>query len=380
VYDIVDLGASSVAYDVNNVRQLVGYTSAGGNPQARLWTVAPDGTVTTYNLQTDINAVASLGARSRFYPWAINDAGQVAGYASDGASTTDRAFYGTPSGGAYAFTDLQSAFPANDFRRAHDVNNAGLVAGYFDQPSGPYDPWPQAVVVDTSVAGLPHTELDQGSHPHTTAYAISETGHIVGYCEQNPRYIAASWASDGLPLVELQPGSVPPPNPTPSSWAYGVNDVGLVVGRSRGTSLSSQPSDFFATLWDTTAGGAPVNLDPTDVFEQSFAFDINNALEAVGYGDLTPYNTDPREYHAFLWTQDGGMVDLNTLVDPNSGWTLQIARSVNEDGWIAGWGLLDGEPHGFVLRPVTHEVVIPEPATLSLLGLGLLAVARRRRR
>ena len=66
------------------------------------------------------------------------------------------------------------------------------------------------------------------------------------------------------------------------------------------------------------------------------------------------------------------MVDLNTLIDPLSGWELVTAWGINDAGQITGYGLIGGETHAFLLTPV------PEPATLVLIGFGAAALAIRR--
>jgi probable HAF family extracellular repeat protein len=376
-YDVIDLGKGTSAYAINNAGKVIGTEAVGGRTEARLWHVAAHGAVTPYDLQADIDAVSTLAGHTRFYAQGINDLGQIAGYASNGAASTDRAFHGSPSGGSYDITDLQTTFASDDFRRAYDINNAGLLVGYIDQPGGPHDPWPQAVVVDTTEAAPSAAVLNMGTHPHTTPYAISNTGQVAGYCEQNPRYYAANWDSSSASLEEMYPVAASDLTGTTyslSSWAYDVNDGGVAVGRSRGASLSSTPADYVATLWDTTESGSPaaVNLDPTGVFQQSHADGINALGQVVGWGDLTPYNSSPRDYHAFIWEGSAGIVDLNTLIDPNSGWILMTARAINDSGWIVGYGALNGEGRAFAMQ-------VPEPTALAMLGLGGLALIRRRR-
>jgi len=81
-------------------------------------------------------------------------------------------------------------------------------------------------------------------------------------------------------------------------------------------------------------------------------------------------------HHACLFdpTGHGNNIDLNTLIDPSSGWTLEGANCINNNGWIVGYGINpDGYEHAFLLTP--------EPATVLLLGLGvpILAGLRRKR-
>lgn len=63
------------------------------------------------------------------------------------------------------------------------------------------------------------------------------------------------------------------------------------------------------------------------------------------------------------------MVDLNTMIDPASGWLLLEARGINDIGQISGWGLRNGQPRGLLLSPV------PEPSTLALAGFVVATLA-----
>ena len=82
-------------------------------------------------------------------------------------------------------------------------------------------------------------------------------------------------------------------------------------------------------------------------------------------------------WHAFLYS-NGSMTDLNSLIDPASGWTLHYAFAINDSGQIVGTGNNSlRQAHAFLLTPT------PEPSTLALLAAGagsLLLMAWRRRK
>jgi len=57
-----------------------------------------------------------------------------------------------------------------------------------------------------------------------------------------------------------------------------------------------------------------------------------------------------------LW-QDGVLIDLNTLIPPDSPWLLQEAFSINERGQIAGHmvNTSTGQIHAFLATPVETD-------------------------
>ncbi len=56
--------------------------------------------------------------------------------------------------------------------------------------------------------------------------------------------------------------------------------------------------------------------------------------------------------HAILW-EDGNTHDLNDLIPSDSGWFLEAANDINDEGEIVGVGYNpEGEERGFLLRPL----------------------------
>jgi uncharacterized membrane protein len=69
-----------------------------------------------------------------------------------------------------------------------------------------------------------------------------------------------------------------------------------------------------------------------DRSNDSFAFGVNDASVIVGCSGNA----------AVRWV-DKRMQDLNTLIDPRSGWHLTCAKAINRRGIIAGYGSFRGD-------------------------------------
>lgn len=133
------------------------------------------------------------------------------------------------------------------------------------------------------------------------------------------------------------------------SFGYGVNLFGDVCGMM---GVSNQEMPFLAPAGQT-AQLLPVPRNT----QWGRAYDINNLGEIVGQLDIYKISgviTGPGNYHPYLW-KNGKMIDLETQIDPESGWArLWGATVINDAGVIAGHGRLDIEHRGFLLIPVAR--------------------------
>jgi hypothetical protein len=140
------------------------------------------------------------------------------------------------------------------------------------------------------------------------------------------------------------------------SSASGVNCSGQVVGASFTDVAATFGNGFLYT------GGRMQPLVPGDYSAVGSA--ISNAGQIVGTDDLGG---------AFLYSS-GTLAYLDNLVDPSLELHFEYAYAINDAGQILVSG---GPPYSptvdYLLTPT------PEPATLSLLALGGLALLRRAR-
>lgn len=227
------------------------------------------------------------------------------------------------------------------YSSAYSINNQGQIVGYAPN------------IYNFSHATLFNSggNIDLGSlggaNSASYAWSINDLGQIVGYSNENGDRATLFDPTGGGANIKLSDAS---------SRAYSINDLGQIVGRSYGFG----PPSFHACLFDPTGMKANIDLAPNG--GSSEAFSINDLGQIVGYINDRAYLFDS--------TGQDNNIDLNTLIDPASGWVLTQAKCINSDGWIVGQGIYDGGYCAFLL--------VPEPATLLLFALGGLALRRKK--
>jgi probable HAF family extracellular repeat protein len=156
-------GTESRAYDINNSGQIAGsYGAQSPGGQAVIWT----------NNVPQLLPIAAGYARSEGY--AINAAGQVAGYSADSTISNARATIWT--GGVAAALPTPTNF---NYDLGYDINDSGVVVGTGTTilNGSPFDAliWSNGQVTDLNTLIAPSTlHLDR-------ATAIDDAGDIVGY-------------------------------------------------------------------------------------------------------------------------------------------------------------------------------------------------------
>ena len=164
----------------------------------------------------------------------------------------------------------------------------------------------------------------------TVGHAINNEGQIVGTgsiaTATTLLFHAFIWQSGKM--TDLGPN-------LGQTEAFGINDNGVVVGLAGG---------LRACLWDKGQF--------RDLSEGwSRAWGINNRNQVVGLSHEEQFKYRDGGYgHAVLW-QDGHEYALNDLLPPGSGWVLNEAHAINDQGRIVGFGEHNGHQHAFLLLP-----------------------------
>lgn len=194
--------------------------------------------------------------------------------------------------------------PGTSDSEAFGINNNGQIVGR----SGSY-----AFVWD------PATGMQSLGGGH--AYAINEHGQAVGFSTGGACY----WnGTDGR--VSLGLGN--------SDFAYGINDLGQVVGDYQPESSTTR----HAFLWEPAKGLTDLGVLPGH--SNSTPMCINSIGQVVGYSYPTGSGMK-----AFIWNSGNGMTALAA-----SGWNVVSAQSINDSGVVAGYAYSpDHKLRGFIM-------------------------------
>lgn len=334
-YTLTDLGTLGGTYSaasaINRSGQVVGGSTLPGDETLHPFLYA-DGRM------VDLGTLSGSGFAS-----SINAQGQVVGsYATE--SEQVRPFLFTPGVG---LTDLTSRGLSRDGPRdiiVNDLSELGLFAGIFGPNA--VSPFARGFLFGPGPSVRPLVELFGALT--SEAHAVNNNGLVAGGCAfPSGAFRAVRFEGSGGRPVDL--GTFPNGE---LSFAYGINEAGAVVG---GATVDA--ANTIVHAFRKNFDGGLIDLGTTGGFPSSIAYAINDNGSIVG----NLYRGDPATEppaRAFLHTPDRGMVDLNTLVDPGSGMTLETAFAINDAGQIVGSAITaERETHAYLLTPRPAPVV-----------------------
>jgi len=219
--------------------------------------------------------IGDLGGGSAV-AYALNDAGQVVGSAVTTDGSNHPFLY---SSGQMTDLGTLGSRDSGEWNTATGINKFGVVVGTSYDPHGNFFGfiWRNGTMTKMGTLG---GAWSQG-------YAVNNKNQITGVAYTANGSAHAYLATGGV-LKDL--GTIS--GPTSTTWGFGINDAGVVVGQS----------------------------------------------------------TFQSTYHAFVYSA-GKMKDLNKMIPVGSGWALLSANGVNNAGQIVGEGLHNGKQHGFLLTP-----------------------------
>jgi probable HAF family extracellular repeat protein len=315
-YIVKDLGvlpghSSSVALGINQNGDVVGWSMGANGAFAFIYTDA-----------NGIVQLPGLSDRPRAIARDLNDLGDVVGTANAGGTDLGHAVLWTNG----VIKDL-GTLATGSYSEGWGVNNNRQVVGSSYTNGGSF----------VGVHGFLYNQalgmVDLTPNSDTgSALDINNAGQVTGYkTAAGGYYHAFRWQAGTFVDLGALPGFA-------YSFGWAINAVGQVAGNS--TSASGNSEQLFRSI----AGSGLQNLGGTG--EHNVAWGINASGDVVG----TRGFQQPR---AILYTDAGGLRDLDTLIDPSLGWVLLGAHDINDAGQIVGsaFNNFTGQTHAVRLQP-----------------------------
>jgi hypothetical protein len=352
-YEVLNLGFSIT--DINNNGQVVGVS----NGSAFYW-----------DSSSGVQNIGFLG-RDKLYASALNDSGQVSGFAWTG--NEGEAFIWDKINGMQSLGNISAFNETSAFTKAWDINNYGQVVGTYSLESGSYPVRSNSFLWNES-SGM--RDLTHGSEDLEirSVTKINDLGQVLGTAIGQVLGTANRGGFGVQPIVWDDTRGKTYIGESLYK-AYNINNNGQVAGAKHEYSYSNlygSGSVDHAAILDLGTG---VIQDIGRLGgRKSRAMDLNDIGQVIGVSE-----TDEHTYRnnfkstVFIWDSTNGIQDLNELIDPESGVTLRSVRSINNLGQIVA--------DGYLLNPVQVSAV-PEPSTYALIlsGLGLVGFMANRRK
>jgi probable HAF family extracellular repeat protein len=235
--------------------------------------------------------------------------------------------------------------------QASAINNRGEVVGFAED--GAVDSTCTAGMTTSRIAlpalwkrGNAEALPLVGNDIDGVAFGINDQGDAVGQSGNcTTATHAVMWKDHtAFPLQDL--------GGTGFNSSYAINNRGQIAGQV-GT---GDGIPFYAAVWQDGARGpvTEIHILPGDY--SAFATGINNRGEVVG----NDFDSNFSWSHGFIW-KDDVTTDLNTLIPADSNLFIISASNINERGQISGMATVQtgphtGEIHAYLLTPVDGRI------------------------
>jgi probable HAF family extracellular repeat protein len=327
LYSVTALPPNTTAWAINHAGQVAGAVFTGGEDRAFSWTAGVLTELGTPGGPSTARAISSNGLVAGF---SIAD-GETQAFLHNGSALVPLGTLGGTSS------------------TAHGVNALGQVTGQSTNDSGQF----RAYLYSSGSM----TDLGTLGGDFAFGAGINNAGQVVGESSFNfepiPDVHAFLYQDGEMRDLGTLGGRL--------SSAAAINEAGLIAGHS-----STEDGFEHAFLY---ADGMMIDLG-TLGGGRSFGYGINGLGQVVGTSELA----EGFDRHAFIYS-GGVLTDLNSLIDPASGWVLLEARGINDLGQVAAFGCM-GENCQAVLLDLVPQIPEPASVTLMLAGLGLLGARR----
>jgi probable HAF family extracellular repeat protein len=292
------------------------------------------------------------GATTSTSALGINNAGQVTGNSNVGPGVSSRAWRTAPNSAIDPATDLIPLPPGGVTSGLlwNSINSFGQVTLFVVSDSGVQ----HAFRLDTD-GSINDLKTLGGTGNTSRGFAINDSGQVAG--DSTTSFLLACSGIGGRNAFRTTPnsqiaatdglGTLLNP-PCRSSFAFGMNNAGDVVGSSSANPFASPQTHAFIAIGNvmTDLGVLGVSPGATDAQITSTASAINNSGQIVGSSTFNhPASVPFNAVHAFLTTATRPMQDLGTL-----GGNSSSATGINASGQIVGRSTTTGEvaTHGFL--------------------------------
>ncbi len=278
--------------------------------------------------------------------------------------------------GSHALAPLlgNATASASDFNDAGDVVGTSVRSLFFARTA---TVWRGGAAIDVNSLVTGGLQKFLG-----TATAIDSSGRIAGEAGANARgpFVVGYLLDQGtvIDLGKLTGGNVgvTPLRMNDDSQITGLGDAGGVShaflwdhglltdlhdpAQISGTSSEGVAINRFGAICGdaafSTGGGS--QRQSAVLFDHGVVTDLganvpspSAALGLNDFGKVVGTYVDPALGALACVFENGGATDLNTLIAPGSGWTLEMATDVDDEGRIVGVGHLNGVERAFVLEP-----------------------------